>query len=645
MSKKASDFFEEHIEKMVLAIVGIVCIWLLITRVLLSPNYVEYEDKKFSPGNIDNYISEQTKLLEDKLNRKPDPMRAYKLRLGDFTALVRSAIRGIDVNRSLPQPNKVMEASVKRAYRIPLIGEVSEMSVEHIRAVAYVPTEKINEENLYDEAETEANDLDFVTVEAKFDVARLHESFYESFSGENVPEQWCDPCLASPIFAAVQLQRQELLAESKRNKMHLGTSAAGSWSDWQVVPRTRVDHRKKMFEVIEEVEKLPVGGIKVRLLQFDDRQVIMDLLQPKAYKIASAGEEWFPPSLHKKFVRRQQVLEAQEKREARAAEREEREREREGARAERSGRVSKVRTRSVGGVYDEYGTDDFSDGGVPSRKTPTRRTRSERPERQRERGREIAKTVSTIDDIYDGVSEISITEETGLTKMREPLVFWAHDDTVEPGKSYRYRIRLGVFNPISGTNQFSEQDKRFRNRVILWSEFSDVTETVEIPRTLYFFPRQEAAKTVTVTVCRYALGYWYSKGFTVKKGEVIGKVVKSETKEAEREGVTIPETIDYATEAVLVDVIPVNDWSGGKNLRARHYFDMLYSFDGTQIERIPIKTRYWPEKLQAKFNEIKKSGKEPKEPLRDWGSGRRERRRPTPGLEYDESGEEFMDYY
>jgi len=219
--------------------------------------------------------------------------------------------------------------------------------------------------------------------------------------------------------------------------------------------------------------------------------------------------------------------------------------------------------------------------------------------------------------------------------MDKPLVFWAHDDTVEPEKSYRYRIRLGVFNPIAGTNQFSEQDKSLKNKVVLWSDFSDVTETVDIPGTLYFFPRdiQEASKLVTVTVCRYALGYWYTKDFTVKQGEVIGKVVKPETVDEQKE-VTIPDTIDYATGAVLLDVVPVNDWSGGKNLRARHYFDMLYSFEGTDIRRMPIKSKYWAVELQIKFNEIKKAEKEPKEPLREWGSRPGQRGRiPVPGRE------------
>jgi len=265
--------------------------------------------------------------------------------------------------------------------------------------------------------------------------------------------------------------------------------------------------------------------------------------------------------------------------------------------------------------------------------------------------------------------------------MREPLVFWAHDDTVGPDKQYRYRIRLGVFNPVAGTNQFSEGYKGLKNKVVLWSEFSDITEAVEVPGRLYFFARdiQEAAKVVTVRVSRYVLGYWNSKDFADKQGEVIGKVVETETTPATRpratvsgfaegyaamyEGYseeelramgasigplvrTVPETIDYGTGAVLVDVVAVNDWSGVRNLHRRGYFDMLYTFDGMNIERMPIGARYWAKELLIMFNKIRRSEKEPREPFRDWGSKVSEGAPAISEPEYDErySEEYYRDY-
>ena len=628
MGRKGGNFFEEHVEKIVLAIIGIVCVWLLIFRVFISPNVVGYDNKGFGAGEIDIHISEQAKLLKNKLNRKPEPKQAYEPRIDDFTALVGSAISDIDVSVYLPQPSRSSgDVGIRPVYVLPQVPEVNNVQVEHIRAVAYVPTEVINEERVYEAIVAEPNDIDFVTVEAKFDVVRLYENFHESFAGDNVREKWRDPCLAEPIFAAVQLQRQKL-------------SADGSWGDWQIVSRIRIDVRKRMFGIIEGVKELPTGGMKVRMLQFNDPQVRMDMLQPEAYRIASANEEWFPPLLHRKFVKRQRLQRLEEGREARQAERAEREREREGARMERSARMQ-ARLRPAAGsdsAADWYG-DAEDAGGTPVKKIVTRRSPGSRlaeRERPKRRSAEALKAGST-DDVYEEFEAILITEDSDFARISQPLTFWAHDDTVEPGRSYRYKIRLGVFNPIAGTERFSEQDKHLKNKVVLWSRFSDATEDVTIPGRLYFFPRdiQAAARTVTVQVSRYALGYWYSKDFMVRQGEVIGRSVKHEIADVE-EGVVAPETVDYSTGAVLVDVMAVNDWSGGKNLRARNYFNMLYSFDGANIERVPVKTRYWAEELQAKFNEIRRSEKEPKEPLRLWTGGPTRRRGPrTTGRDYE----------
>ncbi len=608
MSKKDGNFFEEHIEKIVLAVVGLGCLWLFITRVLFSPNYIKYDNDKFAPAAIDNRVSEQAVALESKINRNPEPKQPYQPRVNDFIARLDSAIGDINTNLSLPQPilNPPGVTDNSRAYHIPLIGEVNEASAEHIRAVAYVPNVEISEKNAYSSGNSAPNDVDFVTVEAKFDVSGLYKRFNASFAGDDIPQDWRDPCLAKPVFASVQLQRQKLLSD-------------GSWSDWQTVPRSRIDPRKRMFEVIEDINALPAGGIKVRKLQFDDAVITKDLLQPEAYRIASAKEEWFPPSLHVKYIEYQKGIDVMKRHEVAVGKKEEREAVRSERRGKQATAAAAAKTlptaEGTGGLGEE--------GYVPSTPATKTTTKKGQPERKTEKERpQKSKEVSkTIDDVYQELENISITGSTDLARMDKPLLFWAYDDTVEPGESYRYRIRLGVFNPVAGTNQFSEQDKSRKSKVILWSDFSDATNVVDIPKLIYFFPReiQEATKAVTMQVSKYVLGYWYSKDFTVKQGEAIGKLAEYKiTEEEESKKVTVPSMVDYTTGAVVVDMVLVTDWSGGNNLHVNHFFDLLYSFNGKDIERRPIKSRYWTEALQNKFNEIKRYEKEPKEPLRAW---------------------------
>ena len=602
MVKKGGGFFEEHIEKIVLGAVGLLCLWLFTARVLISPNYVRYDGRKFTSGQIDRYIRSQAGRLEERLSRSPEPPEQYPVKVNDFIARMDSAISGIDGGLYPPVPAFSLGGIIDdRKYSLPQIGRLEDVEVGHIRAVVYVPVEEVYEQKTYMQVQNEPNDIDFVTVSAKFDVARLYEDFFESFAGSSVEQSWRDPCLAQPVFAAVELHRQQQLA-------------GGRWSDWQVIPRTRIDHRREMFRIVEVLAELPAGGLKVRMLQFDNAQVQADLLQPAAYKIASAEEKWFPPLLHRKYLQRIKEIKVRQRRQVRQMEKEDRERYLEKARADR---IAK-RAAQKAAVSDE--STGSLDEGKKSRTTKQRQRQRGREPGRLERSTEATRALSTA-DIYEQFSNILITAETDFAWMRDPVLFWAHDDTVEPGKKYRYRVRLGVFNPIAGTNQFAEGDEQLRNQVILWSRLSDVTKVVEVPRVLYFFSWkvQETLKRVEVIVCRYVLGYWYMKPFVVSPGEVIGKVAKYEPGGAEA-GVVVPERIDYSTEAVLMDVVAVNDWLRTRGLQPRRYVDMLHSFDGSVVEHMPIGMRFWADDVRLKFNQIKRLANEVKKPLRAWGS-------------------------
>ncbi len=231
---------------------------------------------------------------------------------------------------------------------------------------------------------------------------------------------------------------------------------------------------------------------------------------------------------------------------------------------------SRTRTRRIpaerrieGGLQSDSRRSRDSGTSTDTGRLPRRGEQGDERETEKERlamARELS-TQQAMSDIYNGLNSILITLRTDLSKMREPLVFWAHDDTAEPKKTYRYRIRLGVFNPIAGTpvlsakaetgaqsfdklrmvsgstvlsgspskDKVEPQDKSRVKNAILWSEFSSPTQTVEIPGVLYFFAKgiQEAARKVTVQVSKYMMGYWHSEDFLVGQGEVIGKVAES----------------------------------------------------------------------------------------------------------------------
>jgi hypothetical protein len=618
MIKKQSNFIDEHIEKVALIIGGLAAIYVLYAFALRGPELV-FDNQKFRPGQLDIYIAEQSEKLKERLAREPIPKPPYVPQSVNFLAKINSVLDN-DLNVLWPMPSSV-ETMADKKYRIPVIGSVNDVSVEHIRAAAYMPKVAITADNVGAEDAYEPNDLDLVTVQASFDLTPLIDSFQECFAGNEVPEEWRDAGLARPVFAAVQLQRQRF-------------GDNGEWGQWEDVPRAKIDPRRDEYKIIEDVNNLPSGGVMVQLSKLSAPQTQVELLQPESYKIASAEEDWLPPLLHRKFLTVRREKEMQDRRETLATEREAKAAETRSARDER---VTDDRSRST--AVDRSGRGSRAPGGRGGMESTSRnpsRTATFKPDRAVERDRrtesttaaeqkKAAKPVITEATIYDEMRKMLLARKD-ISKLREAVTFWAYDDTVEPGSSYRYRIRLGVFNPVAGTGRVREEDAEKDSKVILWSEFSDVTDVVAIPKRLYFFPVnvQEAAMAAEVQVCRYVLGYWYSEPFMVKRGDVIGRIANVESSDkgkiADVKDVKLPEMIDYATGAIVVDLVAMNDWFGDKTLQSRQYFDVLFSFDGTSVERLPAKQMYWPEELRLKYGELKTLEKKPKEPWRVWGS-------------------------
>jgi hypothetical protein len=642
MSNKYIILLETHIEKLILAIVSLACLWLLVTRVLISPNKVEFGSKKekLAPAEIDQAIKVRSDRLADELVLPAEPVPAYEpiaAKLKDKISLTIA-----DVNSGV---YAYLPASIRpdmmddRQYKLPDVGPVREVTVEHIRSVVYEPIEKVADKSPYTSQRSAPNDLDFVTVAGEIDVSDIYYSFYDCFSGVDVPVEWKDPCLAQPVFGAVELQRQEYLED-------------GIWGQWQRVPRTRIEARREMFNVIEDAEALPAGGIKMSLYKFNNRSVTADLLQPEPYRIASEEEEWYPPLLHERYLNYQRKQETEERRKAAEEENNRRDpRRSDSLRGRSRGGLGGAQSRGGEGESRGGGRYGYSGRGRESRRGQTGfGGREDERGLKEERLRTTTKKKTEKEEIDEEIEKLLITDDADLSQKQEPLTFWSHDDTVEPGKKYRYRIRLGVFNPVAGTGQVKPVDQSRQNKVILWSKYSGVTDPIEIPKRLYFFPlRGEASenKAVTVKIFKYKMGYWYGWQGAVRQGEIIGKEV--DNKDSEENSISfskgnklIPETIDYSTGSVLVDVKTVDSWIGTKNLTHKYYSDMLYSFDGDGIDRMPIQQLYWPREVQLKYQELEKFEKKEKKPFRVWtgGAGRFSDRITRTRRRYDEEDEE-----
>jgi hypothetical protein len=627
MIKKIGTFFEEHVEKIVLIVVGLICSWLLITHVLLSPNVVEYNGNNYSPGEIDQKIYEDAMKLR---RSQPSDLETTVVDIPQadiYAKLFEEPISDVAADFFLLTPPRPSRKDDSEIYGKPEIGKVTNVAVEYMRTVAYEPVVPVTRENPYEDNNCEPNDVDFVTVQGNYDIARLYVEFRNVYR-DNVSDEYNpDPCNTIPVFACVKLQRQQLNPD-------------GSWSDWKNISRAKNDYNRDLFKVVESSADLPMGGLPVYKFQLKNKLTQLELLQPEPYQIASAKDEWFPPTFHADFDT------AQKKDERQARE------------AEVAGNT--LTTTTTTDTTGRRGRGNRNIGGTAAGRTlsdttPTTRGRrgNTRPGRggvntdtsfttnitgRRSRGgrtnveqtdygdtNPYGENNLAVNEVYDDFQAVILTPDTDLSKMSEPILLWAFDDTVQPENTYRYRIQLGVLNPVATENS---------KDIVYWSDFSDVTDEVQTRDKMYFFASsvKQAAKTVTVSIYKLVLGYWHKEDFMVSQGEMIGDVreVKIEDFETETDTNTRitaasqqTETVNFNTGAIMVDVTPAYQWSetSGRTLGSKPYYDMMYSYDGTDIRHMPVTTnlRNWPD-LYEELIYVQGRMNEKPEPLKDWGA-------------------------
>ena len=603
MIRKKGNFLELYIEKLVLGVsivLSLVMLWLL---VLSGPHSVEYGGKKYDPGQIDQYIKQQVADIQVRLD-EPVETRSYdQSYVKEFSEKLRCPIQRIPNNVYYPLPSRRAHIQADdRIYEIPQIGFVFSPMVDAIRMVAHVPTERVDVETSYESVPTELGDIDLVTVQASFDIVGLYKNFGNGFSGNRVRGDWRDDQLATPVFAGVDLQRRKQLGK-------------GNWSQWTKVSRTKIDDLRSLLKVPESAVDLKYG-IEFTLDRFREFEMQKGLLQPEAYEFATNVDEWLPPEYHKELF----SLLKKERAEAKRLQIEQKKAVREAA---KQAKLSQRSGMGGGGMMGQMG------GGGRSRPQRNTQRMSQRDRKKREadsRSKKSKKEENSIDKVFKEFEARLLEEDTKLSSMKEPLIFWAHDDTVEPGNTYQYRIRLGAFNPIAGKNWSTRAQEHLDDQVVLWTEFSDITKSVHVPEMMHLFPldlAKEDEGAVKLKVAKYYHGKWESHDFTVRPGQKIGHTVEKEIDKDEsilglglgedftmagpKDADSMKREIDFTADAVVVDIVRANVWSGATVLSVNGYTDLLYTEDGETIKHLAVKSKNWPRDIQKEFNRVKQS--------------------------------------
>ncbi len=98
----------------------------------------------------------------------------------------------------------------------------------------------------------------------------------------------------------------------------------------------------------------------------------------------------------------------------------------------------------------------------------------------------------------------------------------AHDDTVQPGKTYRYRMRYTLSNPVYGTRNIAA-NRELEQQFMLVSPPSDWSDEVTIPpRTNFFVVGGIINDTIRMEVFCWQNGSQLSRVYTVSPGDHVG---------------------------------------------------------------------------------------------------------------------------
>ena len=142
------------------------------------------------------------------------------------------------------------------------------------------------------------------------------------------------------------------------------------------------------------------------------------------------------------------------------------------------------------------------------------------------------------------------------------IVGWAHDATAQPGKTYRYKVRYKMKNPMYGAPNWCNP-AALANEFALISPDSQWTPAVHIPALTSFFVTSVFGESAKFEIFRWQAGETHREQFSVKPGDIIGSTAKG---------------VDFATGYTVVDL--------RTDSRGESYV-LLMDADGKIIRRDP----------------------------------------------------------
>lgn len=502
MKPKGTSVWEQYIEYAVLLVAIAVMGWFAWGA---FGSKIEVREGKHvvSSTTVDAELLRAAKALESKLrDGSPSPLTIEQpAPLG--SAFENQLAGAISPNSRVEFPTVDMMGDVDsgqgvqselRMYVVPAIDAPSEIRTR--QWFGTIAESEMNDvESLSDSVSGPPHDTTWVQVAAKFNMDSVVESFASSSDGlDSIPTQWYEN--GADVFD-IQIERQERQGET--------------WSDAEVVSVLlgKLSFREQLAE--GDVDALERDAIVSKLRSGDQEQIITpDFYQLKGAKPKGLhtpelweGEEIVEDDspegkLQKDIEKIEKKISRQAKKIAKTEER--------------------IEEEKKGGGGAPLGGGGGGRGGGSSKLASLQK----RLARENDQLAELFEEKEALEAELETLrAESNATEEVIMTG---DVWVWAHDVTVDPGKTYRYRMTLQLANPFFGHKpSLYQEQKQLAQSVTIPSTVSPWTTEVKVEESKQWFvvdskmsdegisPSPSDRGHVTVESFAFSDGEWVSK--------------------------------------------------------------------------------------------------------------------------------------
>ncbi len=595
MAKKGSvSFIELHVEKGVLGLAVLFMVFLAARYLILEPNKIDLGGEKLGPRELDEAILRKA----DELSKAVEKAKPEKPPVPEFARQLEDSVKyGLfaETDGNAPPLPPVLPVAAQFGTPLPKIEEG--LDVDDVTVVTPLkPTSLVARTGISlayrrppalptgapGVAAAEDDDpveLSWITVAGYFPLDEQQQAMADAgYAGYR----------AKPYVVGLDVQRQEM-------------TATGEYSDWMDVTPAKampkIDVPKPEFN--EKGELRNQAELDERLDTI--KRLQPNIMQPTFYAV-DAGDEWDVPPLP--------GYESKEGEEATPEspkpEKKEKPEKKQKPPAGGGGRMAPPsgggKGGGGGGAAPGGGRMGPSEGGAanPFAQQPPQRTVNTRKsilddlkaarkavrEKTWDRAHQLANSVIGNSDAsgadkaaarkiirevekarakeakagmrgqtHTGIpSPVQVPFVTNPESEDEPAV-WFHDDSVDPGKTYRYRMRVRLWNRYVG-RRASLRDPTQADQAVLVGQWSAPTAPLAVAPKRHFFVRGQAfgEPAASVDVFTWYKGNWLKEDFKVRVGDVIGAPLEVKTPELDEDDKPKKEEVDFSTGAVVLDL-------------------------------------------------------------------------------------------